>query len=319
MDLPHQLHNVPTFLITWMTFVAAGIVTFALQMHFNREKLSFLALLHHMFPFDAWMSKSVRMDIKIYVIRTIVDKLFVGLQLVCTLAISDQVGRGLLLIFPDHVATPPTYLLLVGSAIVIFIVAEFSDFLTHYLNHVVPVLWELHKVHHSAMFLNPLTAKRGHPLDYIFGRATSGILCGVPVGIFTFAFGLSLVDILFLAACVGKLSTITTLDALRHSHFPISLGWLDRVFISPHMHQVHHSSLRHHWDTNFGTNLSIWDWMFGTAYRPTKGEAIRYGLGTDEERDYERLYGAFVSPLTKMWNLVRQRKLGSPASDSDTA
>jgi hypothetical protein len=30
---------------------------------------------------------------------------------------------------------------------------------------------------------------------------------------------------------------------LKHSHFPVSFGWFDKILTSPHMHQVHHSSL----------------------------------------------------------------------------
>jgi sterol desaturase/sphingolipid hydroxylase (fatty acid hydroxylase superfamily) len=304
---PTFLNNAPTFAITWLTFFSAGVVTFAIQVYRFRRAMSFKELAHHIFPFDSWVSKSVQMDVKIYVARTLIDKLFVALPLICTVAVSSYLGSMLSRLFPGHTVAQPTYLFMIGCSIVIFLVAEFSDFLTHYIAHTTPMLWELHKVHHSALFLNPLTSKRGHPLEFIFVRATSGILCGIPVGIFTFMFGFGMMDMLFISGCAGKLGTVATLDALRHSHFPISLGWFDRIFISPHMHQVHHSSLTHHWDKNFGTNLSIFDWIFGTAYRPKKEEEIRYGLGNVEEHDYDRLFGALVGPVTKMWKLMTQR------------
>jgi sterol desaturase/sphingolipid hydroxylase (fatty acid hydroxylase superfamily) len=316
VDAPTFLINAPTFLITWLTFLAAGVVTFAIQIYRYRKDLSFIAFVRHIFPFDAWMTKSVQMDVKIYIARTLIDKLFVALPLVCTVAVSTYLSALFSWLFPGHVAAQPTYLFMVGCSIIIFVVAEFSDFLTHYVAHTTPVLWELHKVHHSALFLNPLTSKRGHPLEFVIVRATSGILCGIPVGIFAFMFGFGLMDMLFISGCAGKLGTIATFDALKHSHFPMSLGWFDRIFISPHMHQVHHSSHGHHWDKNFGTNLSIWDWIFGTAYRPSKDEDIRYGLGTVEEHDYDKLFGALVGPLTKMWRLVMQRspepRVGNP-------
>jgi sterol desaturase/sphingolipid hydroxylase (fatty acid hydroxylase superfamily) len=47
--------------------------------------------------------------------------------------------------------------------------------------------------------------------------------------------------------------------------------WLDRIVrllvVTPDMHRVHHSVLRHETDSNFGFNLPWWDRLFGT-YRP---------------------------------------------------
>ena len=38
---------------------------------------------------------------------------------------------------------------------------------THWLFHVVPELWEFHKVHHSAEVMTPITAARMHPVEEI--------------------------------------------------------------------------------------------------------------------------------------------------------
>ena len=44
--------------------------------------------------------------------------------------------------------------------------------------------------------------------------------------------------------------------------------WLDRlvrlIVVTPDMHRVHHSMLRHETDSNFGFNLPWWDRLFGT-------------------------------------------------------
>ena len=49
----------------------------------------------------------------------------------------------------------------------IFLAADFGFFFGHYLGHKVPLLWEFHKVHHSAEVLSPLTNYRFHPLDRV--------------------------------------------------------------------------------------------------------------------------------------------------------
>ena len=64
-----------------------------------------------------------------------------------------------------------------------------------------------------------------------------------------------------------------------HSHIPITYGrWVDRILVSPIIHQVHHGKDVPHRDKNFGNALSLFDWIFGTWYRPRKGEVIRYGI-----------------------------------------
>ena len=40
--------------------------------------------------------------------------------------------------------------------------------------------------------------------------------------------------------------------------------WLSYIIITPHLHRLHHSTLREEHDSNYGIVLSIWDLMFGT-------------------------------------------------------
>jgi sterol desaturase/sphingolipid hydroxylase (fatty acid hydroxylase superfamily) len=300
--LVQQFINFPTFLITWGMFFSAGAVTFLIQMYRNRRILSFTAFLRHCFPFNFWTSKTVHMDIKIYVVRKCTDFLFVTPSLASTVLVSTFVNKSVRWLVPSYVVTRPTYLIVVGCSVVIFLVVEFSDYLVHYLEHRVPFLWELHKVHHSAEFLNPLTSKRGHSLPLVYVSIASGSFSAIPIGMFTFLFGFSLADALLLRTIGSKMGSIGTIDPLKHSHFPVSFGWLDKILISPHMHQVHHSSLEPHWDKNFGTNLSIYDWMFGTGYKPGKNEPVVYGIaGYDEVamRQYNTLAGVYIGPLLK--------------------
>ena len=53
----------------------------------------------------------------------------------------------------------------------------------------------------------------------------------------------------------------------NHSNAAMPL-WLDRIarllVVTPDMHRVHHSILRHETDSNFGFNLPWWDRLFGT-------------------------------------------------------
>ena len=80
------------------------------------------------------------------------------------------------------------------------------------------------------------------------------------------------------------------------------------------MHHIHHSSNARHWDKNLGVNLSIWDWMFRTGYKPGENEKIILGFGTGEERDYESVSGAYIGPLLKQWYLIAGRQSSNAAT-----
>lgn len=63
---------------------------------------------------------------------------------------------------------------------------------------------------------------------------------------------------------------------LLHSElWPQFKGW-ESIFVTPKYHQIHHSSVREHLDTNYGGMLSIWDRLFGTFHLDSK--KITYGL-----------------------------------------
>jgi sterol desaturase/sphingolipid hydroxylase (fatty acid hydroxylase superfamily) len=54
---------------------------------------------------------------------------------------------------------------------------------------------------------------------------------------------------------------------MAHSNTRISYGWLgDHIFISPRFHRTHHAlKAAGRRSCNFGTALSWWDQIFGTA------------------------------------------------------
>ena len=77
--------------------------------------------------------------------------------------------------------------------------------------------------------------------------------------------------------------------------FPIVAGligafalgpFMKYIFNSPEMHIWHHSyelPADRQRGINFGISLSLWDWLFGTAYIPHDGRDIRLGFPGVEE------------------------------------
>ena len=69
----------------------------------------------------------------------------------------------------------------------VLIAFDAGTFLAHLLVHKVPILWEFHKVHHSAQVLTPITAYRSHPVDVMVAGAFVATTTGIVGGAFAWA------------------------------------------------------------------------------------------------------------------------------------
>ena len=178
----------------------------------------------------------------------------------------------------------------------VFLVLDFVHYWAHRAFHS-RWLWAFHKVHHSAPVLVPATASRVHFVEKIVGKLAAGVFLGAYAGAFWYACGgqverYTLFGVTYLVFICNALAA-----NLRHSHVWLSFGPLiEHVLNSPAQHQIHHSDAPKHFNKNFATNLSLWDWMFGTLYvtRP-QPEPLRFGT-PDHER-YLTLYGLIVTPF----------------------
>ena len=215
---------------------------------------------------------------------------------------------------------PAGPLLVVVFTATMLLAYDLSYYLYHLAQHRVPVLWELHKVHHSAEILVGLTKDRVHPLDELMNRAWDGLIPGICYGIWSVA-ALDPVEVTVFGINVYVMRNILMLDFVRHTHLPISFGRVDRWVISPHAHQLHHSTARRHWDKNFGLMFSVWDRMLGTFKAPETGERFKFGLVERDRADYQSLYGLYVLPLAKMARrlLPGRKRARRPSPDASGA
>ena len=176
--------------------------------------------------------------------------------------------------------------------------SDFGYFLFHWASHRFPPLWAIHKLHHSAEVLTPLTAARVHPLEKAimgpFIALTTGLAIGPVIYLYAGAtgmpaiFGMDLFSVLFFM--LGH--------HLHHSHVWVSFGPLiGRVIVSPAQHQIHHSSLPHHIDRNFAEHWAIWDTLFGTLYLPNGQEHLKLGLAGNSEQPHRGVSAAWLLPV----------------------
>ena len=157
--------------------------------------------------------------------------------------------------------------------IVAFLLYDLSYYWMHRMHHEIKVLWATHSVHHHGEEFNLSTALRqtstGWLWKWIFYLPM--IMIGVPGEVFVTVAGVNLVYQFWV-----------------HTKHIGHLGILEKIFITPMNHSVHHAKNEEYIDANYGGVFIIWDRMFGT-YIP-------------ERPDIEPVYGT-VKPLNS-WNPI---------------
>jgi sterol desaturase/sphingolipid hydroxylase (fatty acid hydroxylase superfamily) len=164
-------------------------------------------------------------------------------------------------------------------SVTLFLADDASRFFLHRAMHHWPLLWRMHRVHHSATVLTPFTVFRVHPVESVVYSARGFIVFSLVAGISIWLFKGQLTALELLG--VDALGFIFNMAAanLRHSHVRLSFGPLEGLFISPTQHQIHHSI--DHEDVNFGSCLAIWDRWFSTLVRSSEisvGKKLTFGL-----------------------------------------
>jgi sterol desaturase/sphingolipid hydroxylase (fatty acid hydroxylase superfamily) len=152
---------------------------------------------------------------------------------------------------------PTTWPLLAQLALAL-VIAELLQYWVHRWQHEHDALWRFHATHHSAPRLYFLNAARFHPLDlgpvYVIGYVPL-VALGCPeetimlFGLFDAVFGM-----------------------LQHCNVDVRLGWLNYVFSMAEAHRWHHSRTMREANTNYGSNLIVWDLVFGTFFLPPDRE-----------------------------------------------
>ncbi|PIW25819.1 MAG: sterol desaturase [Rhodospirillales bacterium CG15_BIG_FIL_POST_REV_8_21_14_020_66_15] len=167
---------------------------------------------------------------------------------------------------------------------------DLAIYAQHVAVHYIPVLWRLHRVHHTDLAFDTTTGVRFHPLEILLSIAIKVglvLMLGAPA-----------------AAVVVFEVVLNATSLFNHANLALP-GWLDaalrRVLVTPDMHRVHHSVHRDETDSNFGFNLSVWDRLFGT-YRaqPRDGhDAMALGVGGFRDPARLGLGGLLVQPFRK--------------------
>ena len=137
----------------------------------------------------------------------------------------------------------------------------------HRLMHRIPWLWRLHRVHHCDEDFDVSLAVRFHPLEIALSmgiKLAAIALLGTP----------ALAVLIFeLALSAGALWTHTRLALPDRFE-----RWARWIFITPTLHRIHHRLEKSDQDSNFGSTISLWDYLF-RSFR-THAQSKTAGFGT---------------------------------------
>ena len=267
-----------------------------------------MSLLEFLLPLDIYSHVSARVDIGLYVLERFLRPLWVatllvgiapGTETLTLQLLTKTLGAG------PGLQSNAAWMLL--YSLVTLLIYDFVFYATHYAEHKIPALWAIHKIHHSAEVLTPLTRYREHFLEGPIYAAGSAVSFGLAGGIFGWLFAgditqATLFNLGFFAVLLGFNGSF------RHYHVGFHYpSWRARWLHSPAMHHTHHSYLEPHWDTNLAAVTSIWDRLFGTLYIPKKDEYTPWGLGPAHQDRYRSLWQNVSGPFRDWSQMLRQR------------
>jgi len=175
---------------------------------------------------------------------------------------------GLVLMLPraHHLLTPWPWWL---QFAVFFLFNDFARYWLHRWYHESSFLWRFHRVHHTIVEMDAMSVFRFHVLEGIIKN-------GVIFAPFQMLGLDPLVIVVYSSLDIAK-------GFWHHANVRTYIGPLNYLLNSAELHWWHHSVEARGQRSNYGSVLSIWDWLFGTAYWPRGSWPERIGVeGMDE-------------------------------------
>jgi sterol desaturase/sphingolipid hydroxylase (fatty acid hydroxylase superfamily) len=256
----------------------------------------FFALLEIAAPFRALrLSKPKRWltNLSLFALDTALVRLCIPLLMVGTAQWADAEGWGLL-----NWSSLPIW----AQWIAAFLLLDLAIYVQHRVMHRVPLLWHMHKVHHSDPDFDVTTAARFHPAEIVLSMVYK-MACVAVIG--PPAWAVFVFEILFNAATIFTHSNTALPPALDK--------FARRVIVTPDMHRIHHSVRRLETDSNYGTLFSFWDRIFGSYSAASNSGRAGITIGMPDYQD-NRPEGLGFSLLLPLKREVAAQQEGAPRS-----
>jgi alkylglycerol monooxygenase len=142
-----------------------------------------------------------------------------------------------------------------------YVVVDFVSYWYHRWSHRINILWAGHITHHSSELYNFSNGFR----TSVF-QGFNRIIFWAIMPMFGFSPTVLVITL--------KISGLY--DFFVHTEYIPKLGFLEKIFVTPSLHRVHHGKNDIYIDKNYGSTFLIWDKMFGTYQAET--EKVEYGI-----------------------------------------
>jgi sterol desaturase/sphingolipid hydroxylase (fatty acid hydroxylase superfamily) len=175
------------------------------------------------------------------------------------------------------------------SFILYLLVFDLVNYWLHRAQHAWNWWWALHALHHSQRQMTMWSDNRNHLLDDVLRDAVFVVLARL-IGVEPAQF-------------VALVAISQLMESLQHANVRLWFGpVLERLFVSPRFHRLHHSIGIGHESSgrgtlgghNFAVLFPLWDMLFGTANFELRWDAtgVRDQLADEGGRDYGRGFWA---------------------------
>lgn len=164
------------------------------------------------------------------------------------------------------------------TIIATLLILDFAIYAQHIVMHKFPLLWRLHKIHHTDLEFDATTAVRFHPVEIVLSmlyKAAVILVFGAHPGA-VIAF-----EIILNGCATFNHSNVNIPEAIDRK-----LRWL---LVTPDMHRIHHSAEPAETDSNYGFSVSWWDRLCRTYTPAPKLEQVRLMIGLQPYRDQAEL------------------------------
>jgi sterol desaturase/sphingolipid hydroxylase (fatty acid hydroxylase superfamily) len=170
-----------------------------------------------------------------------------------------------------------------------YVLVDFIYYWHHRLLHVTKLGWAIHATHHTSEEMTLLSTIR---LSWV--EAGIKYLFYLPLVLF----GFDPLQVFFLV----ELNSVTQFWCHTETIGP--LRWLDPWLNTPQNHRLHHARARAQAEGNYGSNLIVWDRLFGTYH--TGPRTLEFGI--EGEADSLNPFRLQFGPLRRWLRLARNAK-----------
>jgi sterol desaturase/sphingolipid hydroxylase (fatty acid hydroxylase superfamily) len=161
-------------------------------------------------------------------------------------------------------------------------------YLQHVMFHTFPLLWRLHRMHHTDLDFDVTTGSRFHPIEIILSMIIKMLIVAAlgapPVAVVIF-------EVLLNATAM-----------FNHGNIRIHIN-ADRILrllvVTPDMHRVHHSVKPDETNSNYGFNFPWWNRLLGTYKAQPEDNHLKMTIGLNQFREsrYLRFHWLLIQPF----------------------